>query len=93
MGTTLHQKDGKATWSRHSGDGPMHVRIENLGFVTSTPGARQETHEVHDEHKTRWIGAEEDVTSLTNISLSSTDAPKTQRDTRRHCAVPYVEVS
>ena len=39
----------------------MHVRIEDLGFVASTPGACQETHEVHDELKARWIGAEEEM--------------------------------
>ena len=39
----------------------MHVRIEDLGFVASTPSARQETHQVHDELKTRRIGAEEEM--------------------------------
>ena len=61
MGVALHQKDGKASWSRYSGDGPVHVRIKDLGFVASTPGACQETHEVHDELEARWIGAEEEM--------------------------------
>ena len=61
MGVALYQKDGKADGSPYSGDGSVHVRIEDLGFVASTPGACQETHEVHDELKTRWIGAEEEI--------------------------------
>ena len=39
----------------------MNVRIEDLGFVESASGARQETHQVHDELKTRWVGAEEEM--------------------------------
>ena len=61
MSVALHQEDGKASWSRYSGDGSVHVRTEDLGFVESTPGARQETHEVHDELEARWIGAEEEM--------------------------------
>ena len=61
MGAALDQKDGTADGSPYSGDGPVHVRTEDLGFVASTPGACQETHEVHDELKARWIGAEEEM--------------------------------
>ena len=61
MGIALHQKDGEANGSRYSGDGPVHVRIEDLGFVASTSRARQETHQVHDELETRWVGAEEEM--------------------------------
>ena len=61
MGAALHQKDGTADGGPYSGDGPVHVRIEDMGLVASTHGACQETYEVHDELKTRWIGAEEEM--------------------------------
>ena len=61
MGTTLHQKDDKADGGRRGGDRPVHVRVEDLGLISSSPGARQEPHEIHDELKTRWIRAEEEM--------------------------------
>ena len=61
MGTTLHQKDDKADGGRRGRDRPMHVRVEDLRLVSSSPGTRQETVEIHDELKTRWIRAEEEM--------------------------------
>ena len=61
MGIALHQKDDKADGSRRGGDRSVHVRFEDLGLVSSSPGTRQETHEIHDELKTRWIRAEEEM--------------------------------
>ena len=61
MGSALHQENGKADGGRHSGDRPVHVRSEDMGLVSSTTGASQEAHEVHDELETRRIRAEEEV--------------------------------
>ena len=61
MGIALHQKNGKTDGSRRGGDRPVHVWCEDMGVISSTLGARQEAHEVHDELETRWIGAEEEM--------------------------------
>ena len=61
MGTSLHPQDDEADGSRRSGDGPVHVWAEDLGVMTLAPGIGQETHAVHDELKTRWIGTEEEM--------------------------------
>ena len=61
MGITLHQKDDEANGGRRGGDRPVHVRVEDMGIISSPSGARQEAHEIHDELEARWVGAEEEM--------------------------------
>ena len=61
MGTTLHQTDGEADGGRRNTDRPVYVRSEDLGVISITPSACQETHEAHDELKARWNGVEEEM--------------------------------
>ena len=70
MGTTLHQKEDKADGGRRGGDRSLHVRVEDLGLISSSPGTRQETHEFHDELKARWIRAEEEMRQVSSTSTS-----------------------
>ena len=61
MGTALHPQNDEADGGRRSGNIPVHVWAEDLGVATLAPGAGQEAHKVHDELKTRWVGAEEEM--------------------------------
>ena len=70
MGATLHQENGKADRGRRGGDRPVHVRVEDLGLISNTLGARQEAHEIHDELKSRWVGAEEEMRWVSPTSAS-----------------------